>query len=52
MLNVNFASGFGANYNVVLPETVYPPLSQTLVFSNPTQGTRIKLPNYVNSIRI
>jgi len=52
MLTTNFISGFGSNYNSVLPETVYPPLSQTLVFNTATAGTKIKLPNYVNTIRV
>lgn len=52
MLTTNFASGFGSNYNRVLPETVYPPFSQTLVFNTATAGTRIKLPSYVNTVRV
>lgn len=52
MLTTNFASGFGANYVVTAPETVYPAFSQTLVFNTATSGRRIKLPNYVNTIRV
>lgn len=52
MLTTNFASGFGSNYIRVLPETVYPPFSQVLVFTTPTESTRIKLPNYVNTVRV
>lgn len=52
MLTTNFASGFGSYYNRVLPETVYPAFSQTLVFNTATAGTRIKLPNYVNTVRV
>lgn len=52
MLTTNFAGGFGANYTVTGPETVYPPFTQSVVFTTATAGTRIKLPNYVNTIRV
>jgi len=52
MLTTNFLSGLGANYLKTLPETVYPPLSQTVAFTSATAQTRIKLPNYVNTIRV
>jgi|LakMenEpi03Aug12_release.lakeMendotaPanAssembly.Ray.scaffolds.fasta_scaffold01043_24 hypothetical protein len=52
MLNITSASGFGANYAATLPETIYPAFSQTVAFTSATSGTRIKLPNYVNTIRV
>jgi hypothetical protein len=52
MLTTNFASGFSSNFEVTKPEIVYPPFSQVIVFNTATSGTRIKLPNYVNSVRI
>ena len=49
---MNFLNGMSSNYNAVLPETVYPAFSQVLVFTSPSEGTRIKLPNYVNTVRV
>lgn len=52
MLTTTFASGFGSNYVVTAPETIYPAFSQVIVFDTASTGTRLKLPNYVNTIRI
>lgn len=52
MLTTTFASGFGSNFIVTSPETIYPAFSQVVVFDTASTGTRIKLPDYVNTVRI